>query len=1449
MKRINVKLLAFLLGGLLVFVVGGYFLHEFQMERRADSLLVRAEEKKAEEDYETAANLLRKYLIRRPDDSEQYANLALTMKKLLESVRGKGKMIDPQTVTKTYQIIEEALRRNPDDIGLREAAVDFAIQFHRYPDAISHLEHILRLQGDKADPDLKVRLAQCYSRSGKDDQAVAHLSAMVGLDPVTRSFGSVQATDPTCVDAYYLLAEIYRQNFRDPATGRTIVEQMVGQNPDSFRALLNHAQFVQFETGGMALAEQDVQRALQLAPDDAQVVLNAAKLALERRDLNRAKELLDRSLEIDPNLGEIYRNLAIWAMTSRDMERAFQYIEQGLEKEPRNRALAELRANWSLEAQKFDEFAKSLDKLRELNYPRPFLDFFLGREHLAKKEWLQAARKLEEARPHIEQFQSQSLTSLDMSLAHCYEELKQPDRQLVVFENILEREPENTVARYGKIQALLNMNQPQRALAEYELLNDVTRVDQIDERLLLLHLELEMFKQTQREKEVQDWTKAEALVARLLKLDLLSATSKRTLLARYYAQRGDMERHDRILQGAKSEDPQNITFRLNDIRDRALLHDRVAEALADLDQIQSEFGDSVTLRLMRAQILAAKKPPGYYEQLLAQEQNSEGFSDELKAVLWDRLGTYLGAAGHREDMERLWREAAELQPFNVQLRLRLFDVALESGDEQKISAALEAVGKRIGEQSAEFKWARAARILHDVGKKQAGAKELQTARGLIDEALSIRENWEPLYRLLGQVCLAQDQALAAQDAFEKAIALGSRDTDLRRQLALIYYNSGRMDRAAQQLADIPRAAWTRAEERLNLQILATKGQLPDELPVDANSTDVSDHVFISRVLGEAKRYKEAAEAARRAVQIGPKMPETWGLLFQMLFENGQLEDAEKVLAEAIPNLPEDVAPVFLGTAYNMLGKWDLAAEQFRRALELDPDSEKTQSALANVYLNANQPAKAREFLEQMIARAAPDDAEANKRIAWARRRLAELITNRGNYKDFQRALALIDQNATDSTPLEPADVILWARLCVQRAGKDAFELARDKLAKIQQQRRLIDDEKVVLADLCQRLDDWPECQSLMMDVLARRPDDERVLKPWLDWLLNHGDVQQAGRWVQKLPHNSETAIRVATEIDVRRGQSAQAVQRLLDGLGDESDPGYLNRLAGVANIIEDMTPFDATLYDEAEMLWRRYVQLNPDQPLALAAFLYRRNDPTKMKDGFVACGQALQKGQILDGFRMCNGLLRRLSPGSERDPYIKVVRNWYDKAIAKMPTSGMLMIQRSEFEELVGSSTDAEEWMRRFLKNPEAKPQERAVVSNNLAFKLALRGEGTESLALMTQALKDLDHADMRDTLGMVYLARKELPRAISEFETAIETGGPSPLKILHLAVALFRAGEKERAAETIRTIQQTDLTDATDVELQFYDELVRDLEREGLISEEKTEAADKETAAEDRAA
>lgn len=119
----------------------------------------------------------------------------------------------------------------------------------------------------------------------------------------------------------------------------------------------------------------------------------------------------------------------------------------------------------------------------------------------------------------------------------------------------------------------------------------------------------------------------------------------------------------------------------------------------------------------------------------------------------------------------------------------------------------------------------------------------------------------------------------------------------------------------------------------------------------------------------------------RAVEMDPQGERNYLDLALLCLDHSHEQLAADVLTAGIAHLPKDAALYAVrGIAYAQLSKYDAAQEDFARATELDPGKPLGQMARTVLYVDTNEPEKAKQSLRQQLKRT-PGDAVANTLLA------------------------------------------------------------------------------------------------------------------------------------------------------------------------------------------------------------------------------------------------------------------------------------------------------------------------------------------------------------------------------------------------------------------------------------------------------------------------------------
>src|SRR5208337_2435539 len=311
MRKLHI---GFLVGFIMVLgLCGGgmYLLHRAQMRRNASSLLDRARTAETGGNLTRAEESLALYLGLKRDDSAAWAWYARLTEERTKDKRGRERV---------FLINEEALRKNPDDRKLERRCTELAIELERHNDARRHLIHLndaIQADPEKAAEaaDLEDLLGQCDRPESKFDEAERHYRKSIALDS-------------TRVVTFDRLARLLRQDVKQPEAADRAIEEMLKANPKSALAHVNRWRYRR--EFGPAADGSDIALALKLGPDEAEVLVAAAELARQSKDLVGARKHVDRGLDRHPEDARFYLMAAELELAENHAERAESILRHGI---------------------------------------------------------------------------------------------------------------------------------------------------------------------------------------------------------------------------------------------------------------------------------------------------------------------------------------------------------------------------------------------------------------------------------------------------------------------------------------------------------------------------------------------------------------------------------------------------------------------------------------------------------------------------------------------------------------------------------------------------------------------------------------------------------------------------------------------------------------------------------------------------------------------------------------------------------------------------------------------------------------------------------------------------------------------------------------------------------------------------------------------------------------
>ena len=673
-----------------------------------------------------------------------------------------------------------------------------------------------------------------------------------------------------------------------------------------------------------------------------------------------------------------------------------------------------------------------IEELKRVGYSQLLIQYFTACYYINSDQFLKARQILITLQAAMNRFLDANFKSrINVLLAQCYGELGEPEMQQNALLQALSANRYDLTARRNWINNLIAQGDTAGAIREYRTIEkQVPLVRPTLARLLI--------GQNQRRPEAQrNWSEVTELINQMDETG--SESGERAILgAELLVARGDQAGARVELEKARSRFPKSVEIRIAQAG-LAAFQGRVEEALGLLDQAKGEFGDRVELRLERARHLASKKGPQVLKVLMDLSQDVEQFSKIDQKKLLNGLALEFVRLQDLEGASRLWARLAAQVPANIDLRLKLLDLALQSANKDDIEKYIKQIEEIEGNEGLLGRHCQVRYLIWQA--QRAGDKDTRQviqakARGLLEDLVSRRGDWsviplasaELAEQELAQSDLKGDELRAKEESiinfYLQAIKLGQRRAAVVRRTVQLLFKTEQGDRALELLSKIPMESQLAGEERQAARFAVENRDFQHALQiarkaVQANPGDFRERIWLVQILLASEQQAEAAKELRDAVNLVPSDPDRWVALVTFLIFAKQMGQAEVVIKDAETKLPPSKAPLALalccekmGRAYNgpdnaETKKWnDAARSWYEKAEAADPADLSIKRRLTEFFLQSKQTDEAQRYLEAIRTHAG--GAKNAETKAWADRVLALVLANGTDRAQASKALAIFE---------------------------------------------------------------------------------------------------------------------------------------------------------------------------------------------------------------------------------------------------------------------------------------------------------------------------------------------------------------------------------------------------------------------------------------------------------
>jgi tetratricopeptide (TPR) repeat protein len=1386
MKRLNVKLLVGAAALIVLLGSGMAVLHSFKTGRIARALLWQAQHAEEEDQLDAAAKFLARYMELEPKDTEQRARLGriLADPKMATTARG---------FQRALFVLEQVVTREPDRQDSRRLLAQMAMRLGRYPTAQEHL--LVLNKADPKDGEVLDLLGMALEGQGKPEEA-------------KKQYQKAIEAAPHRIAAYERLARLLRrrpdadkEKARDPDE---VMNLLVANNERSVEARLARWNHIA-ETGLLArvgallnaagatdskylsrlddstrakllVAEKDLARALELAPESSEVLLAAAELdRICGRD-ESAREHLRKGRQLHAGDPRLYRHQAALELAAGKPAEAVSCLREGIKVVPA-RLQGELRwtlANLLLDQGLVEDARRELSHLDKGGYSLAALDYLNARVQISEGGWSQAAQRFEqvraalEAMPSLDRDGESFLSQTNLYLGRCYEQLNDPGRVKSAYDRRAARNPSSAGAHLNLASVHVAAGRTDEALEEYRralALPDVpSRVHFDFARLLIIR---------NMQRGDKDWSGVEealngaadadpeALDAVLLRVQVLLAQIK-------------PDDAQRLVEEARRRKPKEITFHTA-LAGLALRRNDSKAAGEILKKAEQQAGDSVELRGAWAWYLSNTRNPdgakAQSESLTALVADLDKFPPEGRVRLLEEVSTAFNRIGNTKEALALWVQLAKQPACHNDLRVQfgLAELALQIGDDDLVRRGLDEVQRIEGGQGTQSRLGEALRLIRRAGD----AESLQRAREMLDAAASARPGWIAVHVARAELEERANRAEAALNEYREAINLGDRSPRVVRRMLELLNQRNRFSEAAEVLRKLKKQAPLSEElKRLEVNVAlrnhegAGAVQRALEL-VNPDSNDYRDALWLGLVLKESgERPDQAEQNLRRAVELGPNVPETWIALIEFLASQQQLDRAEAEIARAQGKLPAEQADLALAQCYEAVGKPDAARKHYETAVAARPQDVVALRAFAGFCIGNSAFAEAERYLRRIADKPV---AAGNADTAWARRNLAWVRAATGGREGLIEALTLVGLRQDADGKLLPPEGKLppdqyrqeqqaRARVLAVHNRRNFRRQAIAILEELNRMEALSADDLYLLAQLQETDGNWTRARQYFSDLLSMQSQAPAFWVHYVQSLIRHGDLEEARTGLEKLEKLEQKR-----KVEPGTFGSSRLRASYLQAHGDQDKALELLR----ANVSRK----DA----------------RPEDVLLLIGYLAGRN---QTEEALAACEQAWKICPAEAAARASLATLRSGKPTAEQ---IARVERKLEEVRQKSPNTVSPLLSLAELRDLQKRYDDAVVLYRDVLK----LDRRNVTALNNLAWLLAQKNDGAgEALGLIETAIEVNGPAPgLLDTRATVNLARNQPDAAIRDLQQANQELPVAP-RLFQLARAHLNARNRPAAAK-----------------------------------------------------
>jgi tetratricopeptide (TPR) repeat protein len=949
-----------------------YGIHSVQAKRQASSLLEVARAARDEKDWVKAADFYKQYANYRKRDVEGLSEWAGVLEEI--------SFTNPRRWNTAATAYENVLNIDPDRHADRRKVALLYLRVGRYGPARKHLETLLRSGGPafQDEPETYELLARCDRAERNTEALKANLQKAI-------------ATGKAKPAIYLELAGLLRSGTNgDPAALEAdhVMNEMIAARPKDLAARLARARY-RVRYGDRAGAIEDIRVAYTEIPGgnaDIDVILQHAELLAET-DREAARLVILQGLKIHPDHPLLTLGLAEVLNRSGSTVEGAKLLREAATRLPDGDLQLVTIGDRLIDVNDLESASAIAVRLEANPAGINFGKYLAGRVATRLGSWPTAIPLLQAAVPSLGN-RPDLLFKARLALGNCYAAANDPDRQEEHFWAASALDPKSQAAKLGRADALVKLGREKEAVEIYRELTRLVPAARVALALLKLN-ELAALPEDNR-----NWAEFDALLGPLDQLDpLLEVAYAQSLLLQNKPAAAEA-----VLVEGIARDPKRLQSWI------ALAHlfsvTDLDAAWMILEEAQRKLGDRADLRLAKAQLLINVAQSPDIAALLRLADGAEGLTPVERYTLWKGLGSVLASLGKNANAAELLKKAASEQPFDLDVRFALFDLASRAKMSALAEKMFEEIRKLDGDTGAV---ATAAAFGRDIS--QSGwltAEQLAQWRPRIDAALQKRNGWGRLHTIAGDIASLDKRTGDALGHYLKAIDRRDFSEPILRRVVEILMERQRYREVATTLgrADIQavispvlRRQYELARAATGLDSRAVSLAIAREKTLE-ESHNYREQLARAGVFTRYGLHEEALEALQKAKALNDGSPPVRIAIVRLLVGTGRKElaiaetkDAEKRLRD--PRLKFDnpaEVPSALGECKELTGDTAGAIAEYTTAAQVKPADPLGWQQLYDLLRRAKYKDDAERLLVQLTGSEHPEV------VQWSRRQQAKALS-------------------------------------------------------------------------------------------------------------------------------------------------------------------------------------------------------------------------------------------------------------------------------------------------------------------------------------------------------------------------------------------------------------------------------------------------------------------------